>query len=255
MTMATCIDQPSGSRDGVLQLEMISNGVHTCTIRTIRTSAGACCPWRGCVFWPLAIAWDRLSGNCKCWRDVVFPCIGLGLVIDPLKVQMRRLACLVDNGYVLLEPETKLHVIAQQFGTDLLVRIQHDAPVTAAAEPTYVLLRVACGVALRQQITCRCSRVVERVWRHAGLHKLVASDTSRVAQLARSPGITDARGRASSSEGDERWGVHLVVCKHWSLPNCCDQMQRRHAWAEAEVLRGLAQKRTCHYNSAHAIHN
>jgi len=104
-------------------------------------------------------------------------------------------------------------------GVNLLVHVQHDPFVRAAAQSARVLPRVARRVVLLQQ---------GAGWRgNAVLDKRAATCLIRQAQLAVGPRITDA-GRLT--HGSERNGVHrvgLVVGEDRGRPDGADEVDGR----------------------------
>eukprot|EP00051_Salpingoeca_urceolata_P026609 m.477884 g.477884 ORF g.477884 m.477884 type:complete len:314 (-) comp20980_c0_seq1:2200-3141(-) len=99
---------------------------------------------------PVRVADNLLTRLGKRRRHIVLTSMGLGLVVDAVKVGVRGVGR-GRGGHVLLKPEAKLHVVAQELGANLLVGIKHDALVAAAPKAAGVLARVARRVALRKQ--------------------------------------------------------------------------------------------------------
>lgn len=119
---------------------------------------------------------------------------------------MRRLHACVGRRHVLLEPEAKLHVVAKQFRTHLLIRVKHDPPVVAARQATGVLARVARGVVLCQQISGGTRNTV--------LGKRIARSLVGLTQQAELSNVADARGCSHGiGEGNHAVGVDFVVGK------------------------------------------
>mmetsp|Transcript_24265 Transcript_24265/g.43002 ORF Transcript_24265/g.43002 Transcript_24265/m.43002 type:complete len:243 (+) Transcript_24265:404-1132(+) len=137
VAVAPGIDQPV-----IIGCGLEHDCVHALAVRSIRAVSGACGARRRLVHGPVRIAWNRKVFQRESGRNVVLARPRLGLEVDPRQVVVRGLCVLIFGrvgGLVLLEPEAELHVVAEEFGSDFLVGVQHDSLVLAAPQPSGVL--------------------------------------------------------------------------------------------------------------------
>merc|ERR1712110_481568 len=117
---------------------MVRDGVHTLAIWTIGARSSASCPWRRSVDWPISVARDRLARQCKGWGDVVLTSIRFRLLVNTRQIRVGCFGIPIGRR-VLLEPETKLHVIPEQLWANFMVSIQHNSLVMATAQSAHIL--------------------------------------------------------------------------------------------------------------------
>ena len=70
--------------------------------------------------------------------NVILASVCLSLIVDPREVVVRS----VDGAagwFVLLEPKSKFHMIAQELRPDLLVVVEHDPAMMTASQATAIL--------------------------------------------------------------------------------------------------------------------
>ena len=159
---------------------------------------------------------------------------------------------------VLLEPEAVLVVVAEQLGALLLIGVEEDAPVRAAAETPNVRGRVACGVALLQEVAERIVGTVGiPLWRPAPLHKMRAPDAAVFAQIATCALVAHARGLPRTfQEGDRSVPVRLVVLKGLRVANGGDDIQRDvHGRVKGVVIGRGAREWARDPDGAASVHN
>mmetsp|Transcript_58745 Transcript_58745/g.128743 ORF Transcript_58745/g.128743 Transcript_58745/m.128743 type:complete len:206 (-) Transcript_58745:1747-2364(-) len=203
---------PGIQQPDIADVPMVGNRVHALAVRAVRALPGTRGPRSSSIRWPFPVPRDLLTREAESRWYVVFSSVGLGLIVDPIKVVVGGGPGLVLR--VVLEPETELHVVAKQLWADLLVRIKQDPLVGATPEPTAIRGGAASGVLLRHQITER--------GRSAVFHKMPAVFSTSLAEVALDAHVAYAGGGPGGGQGDLRGPVGLVVGKDLGAADCCD---------------------------------
>ena len=157
---------------------------------------------------------------------------------------------------VLLEPKAHLDVVTQQIGAGVLVRVEHDAQVAAAAQTARVRCRVARRVLLRAQVSALVGRhAVPRG--NARASPRAAVDAAGLTHRGRGTIGAQAGAHASGREQHELRAVvvaRTVVVEDLRRAESRDELQgRRHPHAEGVVLGCKALERARHDDLTNAI--